>query len=182
MTALGSRGTGQAGRPTWWASLVVRTAALPLPAEHRWRYRQEFLAELYGMTPSRAAAPRHWGPLARLDSLDGLDRAGTAHPRGGHDDQALPVSHRPPPLAAAAQPRRRLVPRMHRLRTTTVRPWRRRRHRSGHTMTTPWRCRIGTPPLAPAAQPRRRLNGECRRCGTQRDEDMLSSPPSSRLC
>jgi hypothetical protein len=42
MTALmGSRGTGQAGRPTWWASLVVRTAALPLPSEHRWRYRQE---------------------------------------------------------------------------------------------------------------------------------------------
>jgi hypothetical protein len=34
---LGSRGTGQAGQPTWWASLVVRTAALPLPSEHRWR-------------------------------------------------------------------------------------------------------------------------------------------------
>jgi hypothetical protein len=43
MTALGSRGTGRVGRPTWWASLVVRSAALPLPAEHRWRYRQEFL-------------------------------------------------------------------------------------------------------------------------------------------
>jgi hypothetical protein len=53
MTALmGSRGTGQAGPPTRWASLVVRTAALPLPTEHRWRYRQEFLAELYGMTPA----------------------------------------------------------------------------------------------------------------------------------
>jgi hypothetical protein len=53
MTALmGFRGTGQAGRPTWWASLVVRSASLPLPSEHRWRYRQEFLAELYGMTPS----------------------------------------------------------------------------------------------------------------------------------
>ena len=36
MTAqLGSRGTGQAGRLTWWASVVVRSAALPLPAEHR---------------------------------------------------------------------------------------------------------------------------------------------------
>jgi hypothetical protein len=59
MTAqLGSRGTGQAGQPTWWASLVVRTAALPLPSEHRWRYRQEFLAELYGMTrPSSATTP-----------------------------------------------------------------------------------------------------------------------------
>ena len=57
MTAqLGSRGTGQAGRPTWWASLVVRTAALPLPSEHRWRYRQEFLAELYGMTRRRQTA------------------------------------------------------------------------------------------------------------------------------
>ena len=28
MTALmGSRGTGQAGQPTWWASLVVRSGA-----------------------------------------------------------------------------------------------------------------------------------------------------------
>ena len=53
MTAqLGSRGTGQAGQPTWWASLVVQSAALPLPSEHRYRYRQEFLAELYGMTPA----------------------------------------------------------------------------------------------------------------------------------
>ena len=53
MTALmGSGGTGQAGRPTWWASLAVRLASLPLPSEDRWRYRQEFLAELYGMTPA----------------------------------------------------------------------------------------------------------------------------------
>jgi hypothetical protein len=53
MTArLGSRGTGQAGQPTWWASLVVRSASLPLPSEHRHRYRQEFLAELDGMTPA----------------------------------------------------------------------------------------------------------------------------------
>jgi len=54
MTAwLGSRGTGQAGRPTWWAAWAVRSASLPLPSEHRWRYRQEFLAELYGMTTSQ---------------------------------------------------------------------------------------------------------------------------------
>ena len=69
MTArLGSRGTGQAGRPTWWASLVVRSASLPLPAEHRWRYRQEFLAELYGMTP---AEQRHHatGVLSRVWTL-----------------------------------------------------------------------------------------------------------------
>ena len=53
MTAqLGSRGTGQAGQPTWWASLAVRSASLPLPSEHRYRYRQEFLAELHGMTPA----------------------------------------------------------------------------------------------------------------------------------
>jgi hypothetical protein len=53
MTAqMGSRGTGQAGHPTWWASLAVRSASLPLPAEDRSRYRQEFLAELYGMTPA----------------------------------------------------------------------------------------------------------------------------------
>ena len=71
MTArLGSRGTGQAGRPTWWASLVVRSAALPLPSEHRWRYRQEFLAELYGMTPSEQ---RHHatGVLSRVWTLGG---------------------------------------------------------------------------------------------------------------
>jgi hypothetical protein len=65
---MGSRGTGQAGQPTWWASLVVRTAALPLPSEHRWRYRQEFLAELYGMTP---AEQRHHaaGVLSRVVAL-----------------------------------------------------------------------------------------------------------------
>ena len=65
MTALGSRGTGQAGQPTWWASLVVRSAALPLPSEHRWRYRQEFLSELHGMTP--AEQRRHaTGVLSRI--------------------------------------------------------------------------------------------------------------------
>jgi hypothetical protein len=42
----------RAGTPTWWASLAVRSAALPLPSKPRRRYRQEFLAELYGMTPS----------------------------------------------------------------------------------------------------------------------------------
>src|SRR4029453_18453863 len=42
---------GGGGEPTWWASLAVRSASVPLPSEHRWRYRQEFLAELYGMTP-----------------------------------------------------------------------------------------------------------------------------------
>jgi hypothetical protein len=68
MTALGSRGTSRAGQPTRWASLVVRTAALPLPSEHRWRYRQEFLAELYGMTP---AEQRHHasGVLSRVVAL-----------------------------------------------------------------------------------------------------------------
>ena len=69
MTALlGSRGTGQAGRPTWLASVVVRSASLPLPSEHRWRYRQEFLAELYGMTPTEQ---RHHatGVLSRVWTL-----------------------------------------------------------------------------------------------------------------
>jgi hypothetical protein len=122
MTALmGSRGTGQAGQPTWWASLVVRSASLPLPSEHRWRYRQEFLAELYGMTPPSSSTTPGRGPLPHLDPLDGLDGAGTAHPQGGHRDHALAVSHRQAPMAAPAQPRRRLVPRMHRVRTTTVR-------------------------------------------------------------
>ena len=69
MTALmGARGTGQAGQPTWWASLAVRSASLPLPSEHRWRYRQEFLAELYGMTPSEQR--RHaTGVLSRVWTL-----------------------------------------------------------------------------------------------------------------
>ena len=69
MTALlGSRRTSQTGRPTGWASLAVRSASLPLPAEHRWRYRQEFLAELYGMTP---AEQRHHasGVLSRVWTL-----------------------------------------------------------------------------------------------------------------
>jgi hypothetical protein len=65
---MGSRGTGQAGQPTWWASWAVRSASLPLPSEHRWRYRQEFLAELYGMTP---AQQRHHagGVLSRVWTL-----------------------------------------------------------------------------------------------------------------
>ena len=68
MTALmGSRGTGQAGQPTRWASLVVRTAALPLPSEHRWRYRQEFLAELDGMTPAEQL--HHAGGVSRVWTL-----------------------------------------------------------------------------------------------------------------
>jgi hypothetical protein len=69
MTAqLGSRGTGQAGQPTWWASWAVKSASLPLPSEHRWRYRQEFLSELYGMTP---AEQRHHaaGVLSRVVAL-----------------------------------------------------------------------------------------------------------------
>jgi hypothetical protein len=69
MSALmGSRGTGQASQPTWWASLVVRSASLALPFEYRWRYRQEFLAELHGMTPAeqwRHAA----GVLSRVWTL-----------------------------------------------------------------------------------------------------------------
>jgi hypothetical protein len=69
MTAqLGSGGTGQAGQPTWWASLVVRSAALPLPTEHRWRYRQEFLAELHGMTPTEQRRHAH-GVLSRIWTL-----------------------------------------------------------------------------------------------------------------
>ena len=65
---VGSRGTGQAGQPTWWASLMVRSASLPLPSEQRYRYRQEFLAELYGMTP---AEQRHHaaGVLSRVWTL-----------------------------------------------------------------------------------------------------------------
>ena len=69
MTALlGSRGTSQAGQPTWSASMVVRSASVALPSEHRYRYRQEFLAELYGMTPTEQ---RHHasGVLSRVWTL-----------------------------------------------------------------------------------------------------------------
>jgi len=58
----------RSAQPTWWASLAVRSAALPLPAEHRNRYRQEFMAELYGMAPPdqlRHAA----GVLSRVATL-----------------------------------------------------------------------------------------------------------------
>jgi hypothetical protein len=79
MTAgLGSRGTGHAGQPTWWASLAVRSASLPLPSEHRWRYRQEFLAELYGMSPAeqarhaRGVLSRAWVLRMALDDPERL--------------------------------------------------------------------------------------------------------------
>jgi hypothetical protein len=76
MTALmGSRGTSQAGQPTWWASLAVRSASLPLPSEQRYRYRQEFLAELYGMTPSEQLH-HATGVLSRVWTL----RAALAEP------------------------------------------------------------------------------------------------------
>ena len=61
---------GRHGRPTWWASLV-RSAALP--SEHPGATRQEFLAELYGMTP---AEQRHHaiGVLSRSWTLFGTQR------------------------------------------------------------------------------------------------------------
>src|SRR5262245_36568318 len=42
--------TARPGPPTWWARLAVTSAARVLPAPHRDRYRQEFIAELHGMT------------------------------------------------------------------------------------------------------------------------------------
>ena len=48
------------------ASLAVKSASLPLPSEYRYRYRQEFLAELYAMTPPSScttppgSCPRVW--------------------------------------------------------------------------------------------------------------------------
>jgi hypothetical protein len=117
MTArLGSRGTGQAGQPTWWASLAVRSASLPLPSEDRWRYRQEFLSELYGMTP--AEQRRHaTGVLSRVWIL----RAALTEPArllSKEDEMVKPwrCRIRFQLLAACAQPRRRLVPRMPRVR------------------------------------------------------------------
>jgi hypothetical protein len=70
MTAMaGQRPASPTGtRPVWWASWAVRVAALPLPSEHRWRYRQEFLAELHGMTPAEQS--RHaLGVLSRVGML-----------------------------------------------------------------------------------------------------------------
>jgi hypothetical protein len=70
MTAMpGQRQASPAGTtPTRWASWAVRSASLPLPSEHRYRYRQEFLAELYGMPPAEQL--RHAaGVLSRVWSL-----------------------------------------------------------------------------------------------------------------
>ena len=63
-----ARRADEPGRPTWWASWAVRSAARPLPAAYRGRYRQELVAELYGM--SRAAQLRHAsGVLSRVWTL-----------------------------------------------------------------------------------------------------------------
>ena len=112
MSALmGSRGTSQAGPPTWWASLVVRSASLPLPAEHRWRYRQEFLAELYGMPPAEQL--HHvTGVLSASGPCGSPWRKGPAPEPRCHPRQAPALPTADPPLAAAAQPRRRLIPPM----------------------------------------------------------------------
>jgi hypothetical protein len=69
MTALRRhRQAGTAGTPTWWASRAVRSASLALPSDHRYRYRQEFLAKLYGMTPSEQLH-HATGVLSRLWTL-----------------------------------------------------------------------------------------------------------------
>ena len=113
MTALmGSRGTGQAGQPTWWASLAVRSASLPLPSEHRYRYRQEFLAELYGMTPAEQLHHATGIALSRLDPASRPQRAGTAHRQGGHHGQALALSDWIAPLAHREGLSGEAVPRM----------------------------------------------------------------------
>jgi hypothetical protein len=59
-----------AGNPSWLASWAVRSASVPLPSEHRYRYRQEFLAELYGMTPSEQLH-HATGVLSRVWTLRG---------------------------------------------------------------------------------------------------------------
>ena len=58
-----------APRPAWWASRAVGFAALALPpGGRRNRYRQEFLAELYGM--DQAQQLRHAvGVLAQAGAL-----------------------------------------------------------------------------------------------------------------
>ena len=123
MTALlGSRGTGQAGQPTWWASWAVRSAALPLPSEDRWRYRQEFLAELYGMTP---AEQRHHasGILSRVLAL----RVALSEPAQLTSKEATMTPwrcrlrlHRQQRLRGSRRP---VVPRMPWVRKTTRRHW-----------------------------------------------------------
>jgi len=76
MTALlGHRRASASDNPIWWASWGVRSASLLLPSAHRYRYRyrQEFLAELYGMTPPQqlhqatGVLSRVWTLRAALD-------------------------------------------------------------------------------------------------------------------
>jgi hypothetical protein len=101
-------------------------ASLSLPAEHRWRYRQELLAELYGTTrPSNSITPPD--PVRCLDPPGRAHRAGPADVQGGRYGQALALSNWTAPLAAPAQPRRRLVWRMPPLRNPA-----RRRHWGEH--------------------------------------------------
>src|SRR4029450_10357927 len=59
------------------------------------------------------------GSLASTHSCP--HRADPAHGQGGRDGQALAMHTRTPPLAAPPQPRRRLVPRMPRVRKATQR-------------------------------------------------------------
>jgi hypothetical protein len=123
MTALlRRRRAGTAGHPTWWASWAVRSASVPLPSEHRYRYRQEFLAELYGMTPSE-----------QLHHATGvLSRVWT--------------------LRVALNEPARLMPKE-------------------AAMAKPWRCRLRLHRWQRLRNPQGGWYRECRRCGTQRDED-----------
>jgi hypothetical protein len=105
-----------AGNPSWWASWAVRSASVPLPSEHRYRYRQEFLAELYGMTPSEQLH-HATGVLSRVWTLRvALNEPAWLKAQGGRHGKALALQTSNPPLAAPAQPPRWLVPRMPRVR------------------------------------------------------------------
>jgi hypothetical protein len=87
------------------------------PAGHRSRYRQEFLAELYGMSPAEQLHHASGVLFARLDAPVGPDRARQAAAKGGRDGQARALPTPTPPLATPAQPPGWLALRMRQVRS-----------------------------------------------------------------
>lgn len=75
-------------RPGPWSLLLVRTAVLLLPAAERARYRQELVAELYGLEPRRQRAQAA-GVLVHAGAL----RAALA--RDGREEDTMTTTRKP---------------------------------------------------------------------------------------
>jgi hypothetical protein len=71
----------------------------PLPSQARRSFSAATWTDGWSQ-PRVSVGEQQRGALPQLDPLDGLARAGTARPQGGHDGQALAVSHRQVPVSA----------------------------------------------------------------------------------